>query len=351
MADRRYDRRAGLSIRNRLAVTYTVLLVVTGLAMILAVNVTTRLMNGALIDMLYVVAIITVVLIALLGAVASWLVAGWMLRPLQRLNTVVRHVDETSLGTRLRLSGPNDEIRSLADTFDVMFARLETAFASRALFAANASHELRTPLATMKTILQVALRGEPGSLPPETRETYERLLVTVESMAATTTALLELAQGRTGITDDVESVDLADVVSEELAVVDDEIAARRLVIVRDLSRAPVSGDPGLLHNLVGNLLRNAVLHNREHGYLGVSTAIEAGGRVRLVVENSGDVIPAERLAQLTEPFYRARLRTTGGHGLGLAIVAAIADAHGAELRLGSRAPDGLTVAVTFASPS
>lgn len=342
------DRRAGLSIRNRLAATYTVLLIVTGLAMIVAVNVTTRIMNGAVIDELYRVAIGTVVAIALLGALASWLVAGWMLRPLQRLNRVVHEVDETTLATRLHLRGPNDEIRSLADTFDVMFARLETAFSTRTLFAANASHELRTPLAAMKTMLQVSLRGGDGSMSAETRDTYERLLQIVESMSATVTALLELAEGNSGL--QPELVDLARIVDAEVDLADAAASARRLTVTGRFATAPVSGDPRLLHNLVGNLIRNAVAHNRDGGVIDVSTGVLDDGGARLTVRNSGDPIPPERLALLTEPFYRARLRTAGGHGLGLAIVSAIADAHDASLRLTAGTPDGLIVEVTFPAP-
>ncbi|MFB2580829.1 sensor histidine kinase [Herbiconiux sp. P15] len=345
MAEARRERRAGLSIRNRLALTYTVLLVCTGLAMIAAVNLTVQLMNGALIDLLYQVAIATVLVIAGLGALASWLVAGWMLRPLQRLNRVVRQVDETSLDTRLRFTGPDDEIRSLADTFDVLLSRLEAAFSSRALFAANASHELRTPLATMKTMLQVALREPPETTSPETRETFERLLATVESMSATTAALLGLAEGRQPATDEI--ADLAGIVAEELEVVAERVAAKDLTVTQRLAPAMVTGDARLIRDVVANLLRNAVTHNHEGGRIEVATAVLPDGRVRLTVQNSGDVVPPDRIPLLTEPFYRARLRTSGGAGLGLAIVAAIADTHRADFTLTPALPNGLTATTTF----
>ncbi|TAJ49853.1 MAG: HAMP domain-containing protein [Herbiconiux sp.] len=345
MAESQRTRRAGLSIRNRLALTYTALLVCTGLAMIAAVNVTVQVMNGALIDLLYQVAIGTVLVIAALGALASWLVAGRMLRPLRRLNQVVRQVDETSLDTRLRLSGPDDEIRSLADTFDMLFAQLESAFRSRSLFAANASHELRTPLATMKTILQVALRESGDATPPHTRETFQRLLATVESMTETTTALLDLAHG--GRPEVVEETDLAGIVAEEASAVSDQAEARGLTVTRALEPASVRGDPRLIRDLVVNLLRNAVTHNHDHGVIDIATGTLPDGRAQLVVQNSGDILPAERIALLTEPFYRARLRTSGGHGLGLTIVSAIADTHHAEFTLAARLPDGLTATTVF----
>ncbi len=335
----------GPSIRTRLALIYTALLVVTGTAMVAAVNVTVQLMNGALIDLLYQVAIATVLVIAGLGALASWLIAGWMLHPLRRLNRVVRQIDETSLDTRLRLTGPDDEIRSLADAFDDLLSQLEVAFTSRALFAANASHELRTPLATMKALLQVELLEPPGTTTPEARRTLERLLTTVESMSDTTSALLELAEGRALRT--VQIVDLADIAQEAHDSMTDSMRACALTITLRLEPAPIMGDPRLIQDMVANLLRNAVAHNRDCGDIEMSTAVAFDGRSMMVVQNSGDIVPAETLPLLTEPFYRVRLRTASGHGLGLAIVSAIADAHRAEIALGARKPDGLVVSITF----
>ncbi|MFG6475902.1 sensor histidine kinase [Microbacterium sp. P06] len=336
-------RSAGLSIRARLSLTYSALILSTGLAMIVAVRITISVMNGALVDTLYQVAAVTVLVVAAVGALASWFVAGRMLRPLQRLNTVARAVDETTLGTRLNMTGPVDEIRSLSDTFDVMFARLEAAFAGRALFAANASHELRTPLATMKTMLQVELKGD---LSPQTRETYERLLLTVESMSATTGALLDLAQGQEVEGDD--EVDLSELVR---AAVEDEVRQDSLDVTLHLPPTPIAGDRRLLQNLVSNLVRNAVVHNTPRGWVRVAVESAIDGRVILTVENSGEVVPDDVVPLLAEPFYRARLRTAGGHGLGLALVRAIADAHRARVVIEAGRPSGLRVIVTFAAPT
>jgi two-component system sensor histidine kinase VanS len=348
MTARGPERGRGPSIRNRLALAYTALIVVTGIAMILAVQATVRIMNGANIDVLYQVAGGTVVLIAALGGWASWLLAGHLLRPLQRLDRMAREVDETTLDTRIGMTGPRDEIRSLADTFDGMVARLEAAFTSRALFAANASHELRTPLATMKTMIQVELRSETD---PERRATLDGLLRTVDGMTGTTAALLDLAAAREPRLD--EPVDLGERAAAALRDQSDACAQAGIAVTVDLQPASVSGDPRLLDHLVGNLIRNAVVHNVPSGRIHVrtSTGGDRSDTVVLAVANSGEVVPADRVPLLTEPFYRVQQRTAGGHGLGLALVRAVADAHDADVRIVPGTEGGLVVEVAFPSPA
>ncbi|MCJ1710102.1 HAMP domain-containing histidine kinase [Clavibacter michiganensis subsp. phaseoli] len=348
MPSRGPERRSGPSVRNRLALAYTGLIVVTGIAMILAVQATVRIMNGANIAVLYQVAAGTVVVIAALGGLASWLLAGRLLRPLQELDRMAREVDETTLDTRIGMAGPRDEIRSLADTFDGMVARLEAAFASRALFAANASHELRTPLATMKTMIQVALRTERD---PETRDTLEGLLRTVDAMTGTTTALLELAAAREPRRD--EAVDLSARVAAALRDEADACERAGISVTADLPPVTVAGDARLLDHLVGNLVRNAVVHNVPGGWIRVRVASRAHlpGAAVLEVGNSGEVVPEDDVPLLTEPFHRVRRRTAGGHGLGLALVRAVADAHHAEVRIVPRSAGGLVVEVAFPPPT
>jgi two-component system sensor histidine kinase VanS len=342
------ERRRGPSIRNRLALAYTALIVVTGVAMILAVQATVRIMNGANIAVLYQVATGTVVVIAALGGLASWLLAGRLLRPLQELDRMAREVDETTLDTRIGMAGPRDEIRSLADTFDGMVARLEGAFASRALFAANASHELRTPLATMKTMIQVELRSETD---PGRRTTLDGLLRTVEGMTGTTAALLDLAAAREPRLD--EPVDLVERAAAALRDQYGACAQAGIAVTVDLQPAFVSGDPRLLDHLVGNLIRNAVVHNVPGGRIHVrtSTGGDRSNTVVFAVANSGEVVPADRVPLLTEPFYRVRQRTAGGHGLGLALVRAVADAHDADVRIVPGPEGGLVIEVAFPSPA
>jgi signal transduction histidine kinase len=95
--------------------------------------------------------------VTVLAAIAGWVVAGRILRPVHQLTAAARTASEQNLSQRLALQGPRDELRELADTFDDMLARLDRAFTSQRQFIANASHELRTPLTVMRTTIDVVL--------------------------------------------------------------------------------------------------------------------------------------------------------------------------------------------------
>ncbi|MGI9823092.1 sensor histidine kinase [Agromyces sp. Marseille-Q5079] len=277
------------------------------------------------------------------GAWAGWFVAGRMLRPLQAVNRAANLATHGHLDHRIAVTGPRDEITDLADTFDVMLAALERSANADRRFAANASHELRTPLATTRTMLDVALtsRAVDVALLERLREMNERSIATVE-------ALLDLSQ--------VESAEAGERVPVELdalaaSVVDEAApgaAQADVQVTASLGRLVVDGDAVLLRQLVANLVQNAVRHNRPGGFVTVAT--DAAGS-SLVVENGGAELDAAAVATFTAPFTRGggRTREAGdrGRGLGLSIVAAIAERHGASLDLAPRPGGGLRVVVRF----
>ena len=284
------------------------------------------------------------VLLALLSGAVGWVVAGRMLAPLSTMNEAAKQAASGDLSRRLALTGPRDEIRDLADTYDHMLDSLESSLATYRRFAANASHELRTPLATAQTMIDVAL-ADPGASADQLRSLAERLRETNQANVETVDALLDLAEAQSG---DIyrEDVDLGEVVAMVLAQLAPEATDREVT----LPAAPgddvvVEGDPVLLRQAVSNLLRNAVRHNVPGGGVGLELA-RTGGRARLRLSNDGPLVPAERLASLREPFVRGsgRGRTRGaGHGLGLAIVSAVADAHAGVLELSANPSGGLSV--------
>ena len=115
-----------------------------------------QLLNDALhrlvVEYLFALGVMTMISVG-----AGWLLAGRALRPLRDITATARRVSGQNLGERIALSGPADELKELADTFDGMLGRLDAAFGSQRHFVANASHELRTPLAIMRTEVDVAL--------------------------------------------------------------------------------------------------------------------------------------------------------------------------------------------------
>jgi two-component system sensor histidine kinase VanS len=354
-----------LSIRLRLTLTYTALILLTGAVMLAVVFAVLAIVPGYaftqgpfpygtthdvyeitgrddVLRLFVIVSVPALVIVGGLGGVVSWIVAGRLLRPLRDIIATADRLGAGTLDARVDVSGPDDEIREVGATLNRMLDRLETAFVSRSRFAANASHELRTPLATMKTMLQVALRTPDG---PDRTQTLERLLLTTDQMIQMTTALLDLARSDEPV--DAGPVSLRDEVAAALRAVDAERLARRIVVSVQLDDVVVLGNRPLLGQLVSNLVRNAVVHNTTGGSLRITLDEEVS---ELRVENDGEAIPPEDVAELTEPFRRRhRTRTPGsGNGLGLPLVAMIAAVHGAALTLSPRPRGGLDASVRFA---
>jgi signal transduction histidine kinase len=300
-------------------------------------------------------------------AVASvglgWLMAGRVLRPLRTITAAARRISARSLHQRLAMTGPDDELKELGDTFDQLLGRLDASFRAQRQFVANASHELRTPLARQRTLLEVALR-DPDATTESLRTACERALAAGEQEERLIAALLTLARGERGL-DRFEPFDLADLAADTLAAQQDDADAAGLRLVARIEPAGAAGDPGLAERLIANLVDNAIRYNVAGGSVEAATGTR-GGRPYLAVTNTGPVIPPDHLGRLFRPFQRMdqpRTSTTGrssgagpgggtGHGgaglgLGLAIVGAIAAAHGAELRAATRAAGGLAIEVIF----
>ncbi len=290
---------------------------------------------------------------ALISTALGWVVAGRVLRPLRTITAAAQEISEENLNRRLAMQGPRDELRQLADTIDGLLGRLEGAFDAQRRFVANASHELRTPLTAVRALLEMVL-SDPTATVATFRATCEQILEESEQQEQLIEALLTLAQGQRGIAR-AETFDLGAVAG---AVVDSRegmAATHGLAMRSSLAPATISGDARLVARLVSNLVDNAIRHNVPAGRLDVT--VRSGGRATLTVANTGPAVPEEEVQRLVQPFQRLSPdRTThrDGLGLGLSIVAAIADAHDAELAVRARPGGGLEVEVDFparATPS
>ena len=291
-----------------------------------------------LLGQLLVTSAVVLVVALALGSWLSWVVAGRLLRPVVQLTDAAREIDHGSLHPSLDLGGRRDEIGRLAGTMRDMLLRLDRSYQAQRRFAANASHELRTPLATTQAVLDVALAA-PDAV--DVQQLAARLRALNARSAATVSALLTLADAASGDRDD-EPVDLAALVATAVSTVAGAAQEAGSTVTTDLAPVSVRGDPVLLDVLVGNLVGNAVRHGRPGGTVHVRLHDAV-----LVVENDGDVLDPALVSSFTEPFFRGAGRVAGSHGLGLALVAAVAEAHGANLGLAPRAGGGLVATVTF----
>jgi two-component system OmpR family sensor kinase len=275
----------------------------------------------------------------LLASGVGYLLATLALAPVEAMRRRASEVTLRQPDQRLPLPAARDEIRRLGETLNEMLARLRDAFERESRFVADASHELRTPIAVIKTELEAALlvTGDRSPAHPSlvaASEECDRLIQLAEDLLVLTRA----ANGQLP----VRPVPIA--VSELLCGVRERFAdraARRGRVIRTAAAQDlrVCADPARLRQALGNLVENAL----RHGTGDVSLAARRSGElVEIDVSDEGAGFPADIAARAFDRFSRgARARTGDGVGLGLAIVAAIADAHGGCAEIAGGAPTTL----------
>ncbi|MDP9796941.1 signal transduction histidine kinase [Catenuloplanes nepalensis] len=295
--------------------------------------------------------LLALIAIGIAGIAGAYVVAGRALRPLHQVTATAQRLGGETLDQRIRYSGANDEVAELAGTFDAMLDRLTESFESQKRFVANASHELRTPLAVMRTEIDVTLSDDEADI-----QEYRRMAMVVRDASERANGLVDAllilarseAQAGRRLARKVP-VDLTDGVHAALSAQKNEMARLKLDVTTDLRPAVVVGDPGLLERLAGNLIENAVRYNHLHGRLWIRTEVPAAGVVRLVVGNTGFEVDQADVPGLFEPFRRGGRERTGarGSGLGLSIVSAVCEAHGATVGAVAQHGGGLEVTVTL----
>lgn len=289
----------------------------------------------------------TLAVMAMISLAAGWLIAGRFVRPLRAIITAARDISASNLHRRLGVRGQSDEFTELGETLDDLFGRLEAAFQAQRHFIANASHELRTPLSAGRALLQVAI-ADPEPTVETLRATCQELVELGDQQERLIAALLALASSQRGI-GQFDCLDLADITQDLLQARQDEAQRHSVHLSAALNAAPVTGDPSLAESLVANLLDNAIRHNLPGGHVEISTALTTAGAA-ISVCNTGTLVPPNAVEDLFQPFRQLgtqRTRHGEGYGLGLAIVRAIADAHGAALTARARPAGGLDIRVTF----
>lgn len=270
--------------------------------------------------------------LAILSVGLAWLVAGRILRPLAVLRSTARSVTSDQVDVRIRLGGPRDELRSLADTIDGMLDRLVTSTAAHRQFAADVAHELRNGLAVVRAEVDVAL-DDPRAGVDRLAESLAAIGAESDRLHRTIEGVLALSRAGVGVGRQV--VDLGAVVEEEAARLDREVRA-------DVRPAVVVGDQALITTLVRNLVDNAVRYGTAAGMVGVRCWVDPAG-VHLRVSNDGPVLAPESTAGLFERHRRGT--SSSGAGLGLSIVAAVVDAHQGSVTATARPAGGLDVTV------
>jgi two-component system, OmpR family, sensor kinase len=273
--------------------------------------------------------------VLLIASALAWVIAGRVLAPLRTLQTTAHAITETDLTQRIEVQG-DDEIAELGRTFNAMLDRLEAAFASQRAFVSDAGHELRTPITIVRGHLELL-----GDDPREREETVALVTDELDRMARFVDDLLLLARA--------EQADFLHLAPLDLDVLTDELYNKAKALAdRDWrlsgrGTGTVTADRQRLTQAVMQLAQNAAQHTRDGDRIALGSAIDDGA-ARLWVADSGPGIPAAERDEIFERFRRGGdgRRRSEGAGLGLAIVRAIAEAHGGRVELETREGAGAT---------
>ena len=283
-------------------------------------------------------------LAALLGLIIVQLLARGMTSPLREMAAAASAMARGDYGRRVRATS-NDEVGDLARAFNAMAGELGDADRMRRELVANVSHELRTPLAALQALLENLADG----VEPPDPAALRTALAQTERLGRLVAQLLDLSRLESGALA-VEHVPfgvraLLEQAARESALGDRPVRLKVRVEPGDLV---TNGDPERLHQVVANLLDNAVRHSPPEGRVWLSAHAATAGQTTIVVADEGPGIPPEEIERVFERFHRtdaARATRDGGTGLGLAIARWIVDAHGGVIRAEPREPHGCRMVV------
>jgi two-component system, OmpR family, sensor kinase len=297
--------------------------------------------NGTLNRLLLIELAVGGATLAGLAVLALWLVRLG-LRPLGRIERTADAYAAGDLGARVADDDPRTEVGRLGRALNAMLARIEQSFEERReaeqrlrRFVADASHELQTPLTSVRGYAELFRRGA-AQRPEDLATTMRRIEAEAARMGVLVDDLLLLARLDQGRPLARERIDLA-TLAAELAADARVVEPERPIEIRCDTPVWVDGDDVRLRQVVGNLLSNARSHTPPRAPVSVRAA-ERDGEAVLEVADSGPGLAPDHAARVFERFFRAdpsRARASGGSGLGLSIVAAIAEAHGGRAEVES----------------
>jgi two-component system OmpR family sensor kinase len=285
-------------------------------------------------------------------AVLAFLIIRISLRPLEKMGAVAQDIAAGDLSRRVEPATPKTEIGRLGLALNGMLGQIEAAFAERTesnrrlrRFVADASHELRTPLTSIRGYSEMLRRGAADS-PTDSEQARRRIEEESIRMTGLVDDMLVLARLDQGRPIEQVPVDLNAIATD--AVADARVVApNRAISLSANGPVVVSGDDTRLRQVLGNLVRNALVHTPQQTPIEVAVATD--DRVgRLTVADHGPGLASEDVDRIFEPFYRAdpsRSRDRGGAGLGLSIVSAVVTAHGGHVKVSQTEGGGATFEV------
>lgn len=295
--------------------------------------------------------LIIMVLLALLGGVATYFISGHALRPIREFSDKIEEVQAQNLSDSRIEENKVKELNQLGFSYNKMLERLSEAFEIQRQFTANAAHELRTPLALMQVQLDLYNSvSHPGN-DADTLQTIKMVTEQNDKLNRMVKTLLDMSELQTVGRDDKIILDA--IVEEVLADLEPLAREKNIKLIGKCETFTMIGSDILIYRLVYNLVENAIKYNHPFGQVTV-TAYQRKKHVYLSVEDTGSGIPKELRERVFEPFFRvdkSRSRELGGVGLGLAFVREIVRVHDACICIKSGSAGGTIFEVTFAQHS
>jgi two-component system sensor histidine kinase CpxA len=273
-------------------------------------------------------------------SILFWLPFAYRLsRELSNLNKATQRIAEGRFDTRVKANNL-DEFGSLGQSVNGMAERLNAFVSQEKRFLGDIAHELGSPIARLQVALELLQTAAPDSRERIVTDIKED----VDEMAALVNELLDFSKaGLSGKTTELTTVDIRSLLTQIV----EKMGAQKLIRLDLMKTKTVLGDETLLARAFANILRNAVTYAADYGIIHVRSDVD-GEQLIVVVADSGPGVPSDTVLQLTQPFFRpesSRTRTTGGAGLGLAIVQSCVHACQGELAIRNRVPTGLEVEV------
>jgi len=278
-----------------------------------------------------------------LGVIGGLVMTYSVSQRLESINRAARAVIAGDLSGRVALRGSGDDFDQLSSTLNQMLARIEQLVASISRVSDSIAHELRTPLTRLRAELEELAQAAHD--PAEARERAAAALDEAARLQSMFEALLRIARLQSGQPAQRAHVDLSRLLADAAELHRPAAEDRRQTLTEAVPPGlAVSGDRDLIFQMVSNLLDNAVKFAPEGGHVRLEGRATAAG-VEVLVADDGPGVPAEARERVFERFYRGDAAAPG-FGLGLSLVAAAAQAHGATVALADAAP-GLRVTVRF----
>lgn len=294
--------------------------------------------SGNTIQLMIRLAAVLLPFLVVLAAVGGYWLTRRAFRPVRQITSAAESIGESKdLTKRINLGQGKDEIYTLAETFDRMFDRLQSAFEHERQFTSDASHELRTPVAVIISQCEYALAN--AQTVEEEKEALETVLAQAQRMSALIAQLLTLSRADRGQSKlQMETIDLSELVEIVADQVQEAAAKRQITVETEIEpHVLLHGDETMLMRMLLNLMENGVKYGREGGHLSVKLH-RHGSDVVGEIADDGIGIAEQHLDKIWERFYQvnpARSSSEEGVGLGLPMVRYIAEAHGGHVTASS----------------